>query len=143
VSADADRIVALKAELSFDEVNRVLDRAEKAECERDAARAAHERTKAEAAAMREALKAALALPTPYLHANGHRYWHTEPHEHPCRGCDLEEAFAGTAGRALAARVPLWRELEKWCLQMQGHAKSPHLDHVLSQLDALDEKGGAK
>jgi hypothetical protein len=44
----------------------------------------------------------------------------------------------TAGRALAARVPLWRELEKWCLQMQGHAKSPHLDHVLAKLAALDE-----
>jgi hypothetical protein len=41
--------------------------------------------------------------------------------------------------ALAARVPLWRELEKWCLQMQGHAKSPHLDHVLAKLAALDEK----
>jgi chromosome segregation ATPase len=47
---------------------------------------------------------------------------------------------GTAGRALAARVPLWLELEKWCLQMQGHAKSPHLDHVLAKLAALDEKG---
>ena len=48
------------------------------------------------------------------------------------------ALIGDAGRAIAERVPLWRELERRCRESWLARR----DDVLDKLAALDNKGGA-
>jgi hypothetical protein len=91
--------------------------------------------KADAVVMRAMLIRVLSNPTPYREGDSY-FWHTRPHVLPCLGCDAEEVLEGTAGRALAARVPLWRELEE-----ATRARSPQslTDDQRAILAALDEK----
>jgi hypothetical protein len=159
----ADRIAALEAELSFDEVNRVLDRAEKAECERDAERAAHERTKARARFWKAGARHLYQL----RQSDADGYWRDINHARArVEGYRADKAEAerdalraelaalaghmirndcgfppsGT-GSALAARVPLWRELVDSVL-LAGVPSGPlgeAVERVLDKLAALDEK----
>jgi DNA repair exonuclease SbcCD ATPase subunit len=129
----SDRLIGARADYdtAISRLDALRARMTEVEAERDAAQA-------EVAAMRSAIIGVIEY-----QGIDHDDDDGCPEDDTCR-CEniarVNAALKGTAGRALAARVPLWRELEKWCLQMQGHAKSPHLDHVLAKLAALDEKG---
>lgn len=109
-------LVSVEAEI--DEERALLERLQKAE--------------SEAAAMREALEGVLDFLVT-----------------PCAGGDdailldrrvteSRKALDGNAGRALAARVTLWRELESI---MRTDGNIGLIDKVIAKLVALDEKGG--
>jgi hypothetical protein len=61
-----------------------------------------------------------------------------PEDDTCR-CEniarVNAALKGTAGRALAARVPLWREVERRFKSLRP------FDEIVAKLAALDNKGG--
>jgi hypothetical protein len=82
------------------------------------------RTQAEAAAMRRALEMIMDNRACASHA-------CEEIAHT--GLDVD------AGRALAERVPLWRELESLC---SGTVVRDDVQAIVRKLAALDEKGGA-
>jgi hypothetical protein len=98
---------------------------------------------ADAAAMREALEAIIEENGKSIVHSGHV---TETHWEPCPQddtCDCEiaalvnAALDGTAGRVIASRLPLWRELER---MMRGPFSPTKVGEMLDKLSALDEKG---
>jgi hypothetical protein len=144
------RIAALEAELADKESDRArIERLYREEQRRHAASdAAHERTKAELAAeradrlnidehrgrlMRER-DAALAEAAAMREAlETLRSWTMENDNNARRL--INGVLSSTAGRALAARVPLWRELERL---LWTHGSFDHeVDDVLERLRAID------
>jgi hypothetical protein len=162
-ATDADRIAQLTAE-HIDNLNSALAQTR---CERDeaeeklaASRAAHERTKARARFWKAGARHLYQL----RQSDADGYWRDINHARArVEGYRADKAEAerdalraelaalgghmirndcgfppsGT-GRALAARVPLWRELQRAVIEQDWRA----MDDMASQLAALDEKGGA-
>lgn len=151
-SADADRIAQLTAELA--EANAQLADVEFAAYRGalDDARTERDTAVAEAAAMIAIIERMTRRISPrYLdgkarHCPGCNIVDASrivedvdfPHRPDCLWLAIRAAKVGDAGRALAERVRLWRELEA-TMRIDGNVGL--IDDVLAKLSALDAKGG--
>jgi FtsZ-binding cell division protein ZapB len=142
----ADRIAALEAELA-EAAQSIMDlQAELAEAieQRDIARAEWQGADGKAEAMQAERNAAIAREQAAL-ADAAALWSFVQwvrmrdwtlNDLDRRATELHDAGPKEVGRALAARVPLWRELESLCA---GTVTRDDVQDIIERLAALDAK----
>jgi hypothetical protein len=135
-SFETERAAHARTQASGEEGKRVLrEELRIANSQLEAEREAHNRTQAEAAALRASATGIVnALTSREARDLMHRDASFADHYK-----SLRLAIAGDAGRALAERVPLWRELERAAIQWMRNGNDRPLLNAIEPLMAKKEE----